>query len=575
VRSSGPRPDADPARLQDRAHASSAEWRAAIQRVDAGVRAHLRGAVEGGFDEERFGPRIGFGNLKRFLEEELAARYRDAAPATLAVLQERCAAVGADLEAAEARLRRAGDVAALRRAALEHALSVAARVQGVLRGFGGADPARFGLTTDEERAAAGGAGAGGWPGAGGAEVRPPNAGLRLFGGAAFERCLQEFQCAAEAVTFPPVPRDRVANMLLAQRGRGDGAGAGARAAEELACAAARAALGPLLEAACARLAGVVRRAYGIAAELEAGAAGGDAASAAAEALRPYVAFHAALRSAFQGFAQGMEERGRELVRHHLETATGHFAAAALLEGGEGAGEREVCWAISAAAAGGPGDEEAAGAGAGAGGDGDAGGHHTPAPASALENRAPAGRAGRRAADAAPAPTERQPFLSTQMAIPETPSPELTATGAKGDAPLGRRVHALAAAAAGGAGRDLDAGSPGKGRVAKAARVGGLALGDDHAEVCARAARLFARIKRSVAAQAAPATLKAAFLEPVAARLAAELCVQTAGRADEEFLGLFATKSALAALGKERDALARRRSGLARMTAEFGELARAL
>jgi hypothetical protein len=40
-----------------------------------------------------------------------------------------------------------------------------------------------------------------WPGTPGPVV-PPNAGLKLFGGAAFERCLHEFQEAAHALQFP-------------------------------------------------------------------------------------------------------------------------------------------------------------------------------------------------------------------------------------------------------------------------------------------------------------------------------------------------------------------------------------
>lgn len=47
-------------------HATSAEWRRAIQEVDGSVKQHLRGVIEGGFDEERFGARIGFGNLRRW-----------------------------------------------------------------------------------------------------------------------------------------------------------------------------------------------------------------------------------------------------------------------------------------------------------------------------------------------------------------------------------------------------------------------------------------------------------------------------------------------------------------------------
>ena len=38
-----------------------------------------------------------------------------------------------------------------------------------------------------------------------------------------------------------------------------------------------------------------------------------------------MAFHAALRSAFQAFVLSLEEQCRSLVRHHLDTATSEFA----------------------------------------------------------------------------------------------------------------------------------------------------------------------------------------------------------------------------------------------------------
>ena len=46
---------------------------------------------------------------------------------------------------------------------------------------------------------------------------------------------------------------------------------------------------------------------------------------ASDTLRPYVAFHAALRGAFQAFVGALEERCRELLRHHLASATSDFA----------------------------------------------------------------------------------------------------------------------------------------------------------------------------------------------------------------------------------------------------------
>jgi hypothetical protein len=54
--------------------------------------------------------------VSRFLEEELARRYREAAPATLALLQERCEALAKELLAADGRLKERTDVAALRAA---------------------------------------------------------------------------------------------------------------------------------------------------------------------------------------------------------------------------------------------------------------------------------------------------------------------------------------------------------------------------------------------------------------------------------------------------------------------------
>lgn len=109
---------------------SSAEWRTNIQDVDVTVLEFLKTRVNGGFDEKKYGARVGFGNLKRqlllssvnsqynhcrFLEAELAKRYKDAAPSTLAILNERCVIVNADLEEATARLASMQDVCHLRK----------------------------------------------------------------------------------------------------------------------------------------------------------------------------------------------------------------------------------------------------------------------------------------------------------------------------------------------------------------------------------------------------------------------------------------------------------------------------
>jgi len=51
---------------------------------------------------------------------------------------------------------------------------------------------------------------------------------------------------------------------------------------------------------------------------------------AKEALQPYVAFQAALRSAHMGFVSRLETQARTLLRHHLDTATSEFALSLLM-----------------------------------------------------------------------------------------------------------------------------------------------------------------------------------------------------------------------------------------------------
>lgn len=72
---------------------------------------------------------------------------------------------------------------------------------------GAADPApeQWGKTTAEEQSESG---IGSWPGVI-LDVKPPNATLRLYGGAAFERVMHEFRCAAYSIECPPVSREKV------------------------------------------------------------------------------------------------------------------------------------------------------------------------------------------------------------------------------------------------------------------------------------------------------------------------------------------------------------------------------
>ena len=60
---------------KDRATTTNEDYRRQIAVVDTDILKQLRENVAGGFDEERFGNHVGFGNLKLYLEAELQRRY--------------------------------------------------------------------------------------------------------------------------------------------------------------------------------------------------------------------------------------------------------------------------------------------------------------------------------------------------------------------------------------------------------------------------------------------------------------------------------------------------------------------
>ncbi len=67
----------------------------------------------------------------------------------------------------------------------------------------------------------------------------------------------------------------------------------------------------------------------------------------------------------------------------------------------------------------------------------------------------------------------------------------------------------------------------------------LQVNKTYSSVCAMAERHFMAIRRSVAAEEAPATLKAAFLEPISRRLATDLSIHLFARTDQHFMTWFA------------------------------------
>nr|CAB3474244.1 unnamed protein product [Digitaria exilis] len=281
---------------KDRGTISNEEFRKQICQVDIDVLRHLRDNVKGGFNEEKYGSHIGFSCLRKYLESELQKRYKEAAPATLALLDQRCSEVSIELARLDSKLQATSGVSQLRRSAMQHAASICTHLRALLDGAADPAPEIWGKTTDEEQMHSG---ISSWPGIN-MSVKPPNSSLKLYGGAAFER---------------------VANILLAHAGRGGSSGL-TEAAAEIARSAARSWLAPLIDTACDRLAFVLQSLFDLAMERNRNE---DSQYQNVEDMDGYVGFLAALRCSYYKFVRELSKQCKQIVRHHLDSVTSPYS----------------------------------------------------------------------------------------------------------------------------------------------------------------------------------------------------------------------------------------------------------
>nr|GEW82244.1 dynamin-related protein 5A [Tanacetum cinerariifolium] len=543
---------------KERTAVSNDEFRRQISQVDADVIRHLKENVKGGYDEEKYKSHVGFGCLRDYLESELQKRYKEAAPATLALLEQRCSEVTAQLSTMDSKIQATSDVAHLRRSSMLFASSICNHVGAVIDGAADPDPEQWGRTTEEEKSESG---MENWPGVI-ADIKPPNATLRLYGGAAFERVMHEFRCAAYSVNSPPVSREKVANIILAHAGRGGGSGI-AEAAAQIARAAAKSWLAPLLDTACERLAFVLRNLFDIAMEknqhhhFDYGKKTGD--------MDGYVGFHAALRRSYNCFIRDLTKQCKQLVRHHLDSVTSPYSQVCyesdlLFGSGTNSTYRyhqtttsSICLDLS---------------------DSDHG--------SSLGNKAPK--------DQENIPPENNGQETTpgkllkaageaSMTVPETPSPDQPCDGnyvikkehgnfVEGGA---RKRHPRI-----NNGKVLGnyVGQNGGGIVFAAGDVGSRS-GSTYTEICSSAAQHFARIREVLVERSVTSALNSGFLTPCRERLMVALGLDLFGVNDETFMDMFVAPGAIDNLQNERQSLQKRQKILHSCLTEFKSVARSL
>ncbi|MBA0624989.1 hypothetical protein Godav_010249 [Gossypium davidsonii] len=516
---------------KDRSTVSNDEFRRQISQVDSEVLGHLHDGIKGGYDEEKFKPYIGFCSLREYLESELQKRYKEAAPATLALLEQRCSEVNIELERLDSKIQATSDVSHLRKSAMMHAASISNQVGVLIDGAADPAPEQWGKTTEEERSESG---IGSWPGVT-VDIKPANAILRLYGGAAFERVMHEFRCAAYSIECPPVSREKVANILLAHAGRGGGRGV-AEAAAEIARTAARNLFDIAIERNRSR-------------ESEYGRKTGD--------MEGYVGFHAALRHAYNSIIKDLAKQCKQLVRHHLDSVTSPYSQVFYendFHGSFGSSANSYF-------------------------------RHNQASAGSIwfelsdceqvshdermrdqENIPPENNA--RQKTPGKGTEARDVHRESQMTVPETPSPDQPCDGVKVDVGPRKRIARI--------------GNRNPEQLMKVHNGGSLLFGNGdcgsrsaYTEICSLAAQHFARIREVLVERSVTSTLNSGFLTPCRDRLVVELGLDLFAVNDEKFMDMFVSPAAIEVLQHKRQSLQNRQKVLQSCLTEFKNVARSL
>ncbi|KAM0919182.1 hypothetical protein ACQ4PT_008381 [Festuca glaucescens] len=536
---------------KDRGMVSNEEFRRQICQVDIDVLKHLRDGVKGGFNEEKYGPYIGFSRLRKYLESELQKRYKEAAPATLALLEQRCSDVSMDLSRLDSKLQATSDVSQLRRSAMLHAASICTHLRALLDGAADPAPELWGKTTEDEQMHSG---IGSWPGIS-VPVKPPNSSLKLYGGAAFERAMHEFRCATYSMECPQVSREKVANILLAHAGRGGSSGM-TEAAAEIARAAARSWLAPLTETACDRLAFVLQSLFDLA--MERSRNDDSKSDQNVENMDGYVGFLAALRCSYYKFVKDLSKQCKQIVRHHLDSVTSpysHICYESDFLGGAGSvantlhrfnqfngvASFDLSDSGSALEEGQenvpPKDQQ----------------HMTP-PAKANESR--------------------DILRESQLTVPETPSPDLPGdmhggkkkdNGNMNDGGARKRHARMAAYANRNHHNNVTVGADDL--VSKS--------GSSYSSICSISAQYFSKMREVLIERNVPSALNSGFLTPCRERLFLALGFELFAVNDDKFMDMFVSPGAVDSIHNERQSLLKRQKILLSCLSEFKNISRTL
>eukprot|EP00892_Ulva_mutabilis_P001680 jgi/Ulvmu1/11512/UM078_0001.1 len=230
---------------------SNDDFRAAVARQESQDGDLVAAKLQRSLDTEE-GARCGVSRLRSFLEDLLRQRYLENVPSIVALLDKEFRATDQQLKMvmAEVNDMNRSNLKERGRSFVEQFL---AKLSLLLRGTTTAPAARFGETLQDEHAK------GGSFAASATTAAPdlPNASLRLYGGAQYNRAMAEFRAVVSTMACPAIEREEVMNACGVDDFH-DGANV-IRTACVVGMAKARDALEPYLQQLGSRLAHVLRR----------------------------------------------------------------------------------------------------------------------------------------------------------------------------------------------------------------------------------------------------------------------------------------------------------------------------
>eukprot|EP01126_Amoeba_proteus_P033607 TRINITY_DN3306_c0_g1_i14.p1 TRINITY_DN3306_c0_g1~~TRINITY_DN3306_c0_g1_i14.p1 ORF type:complete len:344 (+),score=64.79 TRINITY_DN3306_c0_g1_i14:981-2012(+) len=160
------------------------------------------------FDEEKFYNNVGFFKLKEHLESVLHSKYKEGVQPTLQVLENLCFVKQQECETVKKEIEDT-DLERQKSKVNNFLGSFVLLIERFLEGTTLGDPDKMGMTLSEEKSQGGIAD---WPMTQvGYEIQ--NANFKLYGGAQYERLLNEFEYVAHSIEFPKTSIHEVAAAL--------------------------------------------------------------------------------------------------------------------------------------------------------------------------------------------------------------------------------------------------------------------------------------------------------------------------------------------------------------------------